>query len=260
MKAYLWQVYWRALLIHLPIIVCLLAGQWWAALICFGVTGAVMAYATLSPSTRLFGPVTTCIDSQGVLLTLDDGPDPVTTPPVLDLLDRYNAKAMFFLIGDRVQRWPELAQEIVSRGHAVGNHSQMHPAYRFWSLGPWRMWQEIAGCDATLKQVLGHPAVWFRAPVGHYNSFVHPALKVLGLRLMAWNCRGFDGRDFNVERVLGRIRPDLKPGAIVLLHEAVPTTLEVLEGALKMLEECKLRAVSLEEAGLCLTPSASAPQ
>ncbi len=250
MKAYLRQIFWRALLIHLPIIVCLLAGQWRAALICFGVTGAVMAYATLSPSTRLFGPITTRIGSPGVLLTLDDGPDPVTTPAVLDLLDRYNAKAVFFLIGDRARRWPELAREIISRGHAVGNHSQTHPAYRFWSLGPWRMWQEIDGCDATLNQVSGSKAVWFRAPVGHYNSLVHPALKVLGLRLMGWNCRGFDGKDLNVERVLGRIRKDLKPGAILLLHEAVPTTLEVLEGTLKMLEERKLRAVPLKEAGL----------
>lgn len=250
MRGYLQRVFLRGLLIHLPILVCLVAGWWQAALICFGLTAVVMSYAILSPSTRLLGPVVTHIEKPGVLLTLDDGPDPVTTPLVLDLLDRYEAKAVFFLIGDRVQRWPELAREIVRRGHAVGNHSQTHPAGSFWSLGPWRMWQEIDGCQKTLQQVLGKPPAWFRAPVGHYNSFVHPAISALGLRLMAWNCRGFDGTDRHVDRVLGRIRKNLKPRAIVLLHEAVPTCAAVLEGTLQMLAERGLRVVTIEEAGL----------
>ena len=250
MKAYLRQVLRRQLLIHLPILVCVVTGRWQAALICLGITAVIMGYATLSPSTRLLGPVTRRLDRPGVLLTLDDGPDPATTPAVLDLLDRHQAKAVFFLIGDRVNRWPELAQEIVRRGHAVGNHSQTHPAASFWCLGPWRTWKEIAGCQATLQRVLGQPAAWFRAPVGHYNSFVHTALDPLGLRLMSWSCRGFDGTDANVDRVLARLSKGLKPGAIVLLHEAVPNCLAVLEGTLQRLQERQLRVLSLEEAGL----------
>jgi len=250
MKGCLQRVFWRGLILHLPILVCLVAGWWQAALACFVLTGAVMAYGTLSPTTRMFGPVVSRIGGPGVLLTLDDGPDPVTTPAVLDLLDRHEAKAVFFLIGDRVRKWPELAREIVRRGHAVGNHSQTHPAYRFWSLGPWRMWREIAACQETLTEVLGTAPVWFRAPVGHYNSFVHPALDALGLRLMAWNCRGFDGTDRNVEKVLARLRENLRPGAVVLLHEAVPTCAAVLEGTLAMLAERKLRPLPLDEAGL----------
>ena len=250
MKSYLRRVFWRGLLIHLPIILCLACGWWLAALVCFGLTGLVMSYGTLSPTTRLFGPVIGRIDRPGVLLTLDDGPDPVTTPAVLDLLDRHEAKAVFFLIGDRVRRWPELAREIVRRGHVVGNHSQTHPSGSFWSLGPWRMWQEIANCQQTLTEVLGTAPVWFRAPVGHYNSFVHPALEALGLRLMAWSSRGFDGTDRNVAKVLARIRKNLRPGAIVLLHEAVPTCMAVLEGTLQMLAERKLRVMPLEDVGL----------
>ncbi|MDB6138170.1 MAG: acetyl xylan esterase, partial [Verrucomicrobiaceae bacterium] len=172
MNAYLRQVFWRSLIVHLPILACLLAGRWQAALGCLGLTAAVMCYATLSPSTRLFGPVVKSIGPPGVLLTLDDGPDPITTPAVLDLLDRYQAGAVFFLIGDRVNQWPELAREIIRRGHAVANHSQTHPAGSFWSLGPWRVWREIAGCQETLTRVLGVPGTWFRAPVGHYNHHV----------------------------------------------------------------------------------------
>ena len=251
MKAYLHKVFWRQLLIHLPILVCLLSGHWQAALVCLGITALIIGYASLAPATRMLGPVTTRIDKAGVLITLDDGPDPVTTPALLELLDRHQAKAVFFLIGNRVERWPDLAREIVRRGHVVGNHSQTHPSAMFWALGPWRMWREINGCQQTLQRVLGGKApVWFRAPVGHYNTFVHPALEVLGLRLMSWSCRGFDGTYKNLDTVLRLLRKDLKPGAIVLLHEAVPHCTKVLEGVLATMEERGLKALSLEEAGL----------
>ena len=251
MNVYLRGVFWRQLFIHLPIIVCLLACRWHAALVCLGITAVIMAYMALSPTTRLLGPVVTRLQqSSGVLLTLDDGPDPETTPAVLDLLDHYQAKAVFYLIGDRVNRWPELAKEIVKRGHAVGNHSQTHPSASFWSLGPFRMWREINGCQETLKRVLGIEPAWFRAPVGHYNSFVHQALAILRLRLMSWNCRGFDGTDNNVGRVLSRLDKDLKPGAIVLLHEATPQCVKVLEGVMQALAAKKLQVVPLEESGL----------
>jgi peptidoglycan/xylan/chitin deacetylase (PgdA/CDA1 family) len=248
-KACIRQVLGRSLLIHLPILSCLVAGQWHLALIVFGLTFVVMTYGILSPTTRLFGPVTTHVPPPGVLITIDDGPDSETTSLLLDLLDHHGVKAVFFLIGDRVRRWPHLAKEIVARGHAIGNHSQTHPAHRFWSLGPWRMWRELAGCQQTLKEVLGAPAVWFRAPVGHFNSFTHPVARALGLRIMSWSCRGFDGRDKNVERVLRRIRGGLKPGAIVLLHEAMPSSTAVLEGTLQALRTKGLSAASPQEYG-----------
>ena len=248
MKACAWPLIRRALMIHLPIVVCLALGQWHAALIALVITSLVMTYGTLSPATQLFGPVTTHLPGQGVLITLDDGPDPESTPALLDLLDGYEAKAVFFLIGDRVRQWPDLAREIAARGHGIGNHSQTHPAATFWSLGPWRMWREIRGCQQTLAQEMGASPVWFRAPVGHYNAWVHPALQALGLRMMSWSCRGYDGTDRRVERVLERIRQDLKPGAIVLLHEAVPHSATVVEGVLKELRARGLKPVPLPEA------------
>ena len=259
MKAGVRQALGRSVLIHLPILACLVTGQWHAALIVFGLTCAVMTYGTLSPTTRLFGPVTTHVPAPGVLITIDDGPDPETTPALLDLLDHHETKAVFFLIGDRVRRWPHLAREIAARGHAIGNHSQTHPAHFFWSLGPWRMWREMAGCQQTLNEVPGVPVAWFRAPVGHYNSFTHPAASALGLRVMSWSCRGFDGTDGNVERVLKRLHRGLKPGAIVLLHEAMPASAAVLEGTLQALHAKGLKALSLQECGLAAAPSPVMP-
>ena len=179
-----------------------------------------MAYLALSPSTRLLGPIVTDIQcGKGVLLTFDDGPCPDTTLPLLNLLDQHDVKAVFFLIGARVEQWPDLAQEILRRGHSVGNHTQTHPATTFWSFASKRTWEEIAGCQQSLRAVLGHEARWFRAPAGHYQAFTHSCLRAQGLQLMGWSRRGFDGVDPRVDAVLNRLTDGVMNGEILLLHE-----------------------------------------
>jgi peptidoglycan/xylan/chitin deacetylase (PgdA/CDA1 family) len=207
----------------------------------------VVGYLTLSTATRLLGPVTTRLpNDKGVLISIDDGPCPETTLALLDVLDRYEARALFFLVGERVQRWPELAREIVRRGHTIGNHTQRHRVATFWGLGALATWREIADCQATLESVLGESARprWFRAPVGHYNLFTHPALEDLEMQLMSWSCRGYDGVDNDVPRVLRRLESGLEPGAIVLLHDATKGAAEVLEGLLRMMQARGLGAAS----------------
>jgi peptidoglycan/xylan/chitin deacetylase (PgdA/CDA1 family) len=243
-KEYLKRTMLRMILRVLPALIVVLLwinGQHAAAIAVFGTAFCIIAYVTLSPTTRLLGPVTITLPDEGVLLTLDDGPHPDTTPALLDLLDRHQAKAVFFVIGDRVKQWPQLAREIVRRGHTLGNHSQTHPSASFWALGPWRTWAQIADGQETIRAATGVTPTWFRAPVGHYNMFTHPALHVLGLRLMAWSARGFDTVEKDVSRVLRRLEPDLKPGAIVLLHEAIPHSVALVEAFLQRLQERGLR-------------------
>lgn len=241
---YLRQTSWRTALRIVPAIVVVMlwfSGQHTAAVALFVGVSCLIGYLTLSPTTRLLGPVTTRLPSNELLLTLDDGPHPDSTPALLDLLDRHDVKAVFFVIGDRVKKWPELAREIVRRGHVIGNHSQTHPSGRFWALGAGGTWREIGDCQQTLVELTGESPKWFRAPVGHYNTFTHPALNALGLRLMAWSCRGFDTVDPDVQRVLQRMSPGMKPGAIVLLHEAIPTSVELVEGILELAKSKDLR-------------------
>lgn len=203
-----------------------------------------VAYATLCPTTRLLGPILLRLpQDEGVLITLDDGPHPDSTPDMLDVLDRHQAKAVFFVIGNRVNQWPELVQEMVRRGHVVGNHSQTHPSGRFWLLTAAETWREIADCQTTLQAVLGQPPVWFRAPVGHFNPFTHPALSSLGLRLMGWSSRGFDAVDASIPNVLRRMESGLKPGAILLLHEARPHSAALLDATLRTLKQKGLLTV-----------------
>lgn len=222
----------------------LAAGYTMAAVMYFWIAFALIGYGTTIPRSRWFCDSVQELPSEQaqkgeVWITIDDGPDPVTTPAVLDLLERYNAKAVFFLIGSKAREHAELVREIARRGHVVGNHSQTHPAGRFWMLRPDQMWREIAGCQETLGEILGQDTrpVWFRPPVGHHNLFISPPLKALGLTMMIWNCRGYDGVDANVDAVLTRIKKSLKPGSIVLLHEANPVCLEIIEGTLQLTKE-----------------------
>src|SRR5271154_5759742 len=88
------------------------------------VASATYAWGSVAPSSQLFGPtIRSTGDTSTIALTFDDGPNPAVTPLLLDLLDRHRVKATFFLIGGWVREAPSLANDIVTRGHAVGNHT-----------------------------------------------------------------------------------------------------------------------------------------
>ncbi len=215
------------------------AGRPGLAVLIFGVTFVIIAVGSVMPRCALFGPLMTKLPQQAaeareVCLTIDDGPDPATTPALLDLLDKHGARAVFFLIGERARQHPGLVAEIARRGHEIGNHSQTHPAGCFWLLRPWQLWREVAGCQETLRVLLGRAPVWFRPPVGHHNLFLAPILRALGLRMMIWNCRGFDGVEREVSSILRHIERGLRPGSIILLHEGRSVSPVVLGATLEM--------------------------
>jgi len=201
-----------------------------------GVLVGFLLAGTLNPSSRLFGPVITGCE-KGIWLTLDDGPDPVDTPAILDLLDSYQARATFFVIGKKAERHPDLIREIHRRGHQIGNHSWSHPHAFFWCLGPLRTYREIVKCQETILGIIGVAPTVFRAPVGHYNVFVHPILKHLGLKLVGWSSRGYDGVSASLENVTVRIRMSARDGGIILAHEATPIASRVVEDILRLAQE-----------------------
>ncbi len=190
-------------------------------------------YATLHPGSQWLGPVVTHFDSQGrqVWLTIDDGPADGETQAVLDLLDRHQAKATFFLIGGKAKTQPDRVRQILERGHHIGNHSMHHPQGRFWCLSRKRIESEIADCAAVIGEITGGSPQYFRAPVGHKPWSLHPVLEQLHLPLVGWTARGFDGVSGDSGRVFDRLKKNLRPGAILLLHEGrgtLPTTLGML--------------------------------
>ena len=221
---------------------------------------AVLTFAGLWPRCNWLGENWTRLPAASVgrreiALTIDDGPDPEVTPAVLDLLDRYRVKATFFCIGDKVRRYPELCRDIVARGHEVENHSAGH-RHNFSLLGPRGYRRELVAAQETFAAITGRRPQFFRAPAGLRNPFLGPVLDSMGLRLAAWTRRGFDTRTGDAGVVIGRLRPGLQPGAILLLHDGnsarsaagVPVILEVLPGLLQQASDSDLHFVTLAQA------------
>ena len=223
-------------------------GWLWAFVSAASIAG-FFCYAVLNPYCQWLGPVRCTTADREILITIDDGPDPHDTPLLLDLLDRHQVKAIFFVIGEKVRAHPDLAREVVRRGHEIGNHTHSHPAASFWCAGPWRTRREIAGCQQVIEEITGSKPRWFRAPVGHRNWFTHPIASSLGLQVMAWNRRGFDAVEKDAAKVLARILPDLTSGDIVLLHEATPIAAEVLVGVLEKVSRLSQPAAEAKESG-----------
>jgi peptidoglycan/xylan/chitin deacetylase (PgdA/CDA1 family) len=225
-------------------------------------------WGVLWPTSSLYGPVLVRLPTQQrcVWLTIDDGPS-TQTPAVLDLLDAHAAKATFFVVGERAQAYPDQLREIVRRGHAVGNHSTTHPSGRFWALGPRRMDEEITRAQRILQDITGIAPRWFRAVVGLANPFVSAPLMRHGLARVAWTARGFDAVIADPHRVLALIERQLRPGAIVLLHEGAAhgRNVETLALILQRLDALGYRCVLPEQfetagdAPATVTPAVSPP-
>lgn len=222
------------------VIVCLLLlgfflmgmGFWLAGVVLhLGVMGPLL-WGTLSPNARLFGPIQTDTGTDDLWLTIDDGPDPVDTPALLKLLQKHRVKAIFFVIGDKAERYPELIQQIHDEGHEIGNHSWSHSQAWFWSHGPMRTRREIERCQQCVESITGVAPRVFRAPVGHHNVFVHEVLRRSNLRLVGWSSRGYDAVSTDAEEVTRRICGSMRPGAILLVHESTPIAEEVVEAIL----------------------------
>jgi peptidoglycan/xylan/chitin deacetylase (PgdA/CDA1 family) len=209
-----------------------------------------IASAGLLPRCRLLGPNMTKLPSAFtgtdlMALTFDDGPDPMLTPQVLDLLDQTNQKATFFCVGSRVDRFPDLAAEIRRRGHGLENHSYNHPS-SFALRGPSAMLKQVALAQDSIERVTGHRPTLFRAPAGIRNIWLNCVLAEMKLSLVSWTRRGFDAVTRDSERVSARlIRKGLRDREIILLHDTVPLVLDVLPRLLENMDKRKLRSVAL---------------
>lgn len=233
----------------------LVAAIWWwlgwrVGLPALLLSHAPFVWATLVPDSRLLSPVLARLpgNAKAVWLTIDDGPSRDTLA-ILDLLDAHTARATFFVVGERAAARPQLAREIVHRGHVVGNHSATHPQAWFWALSPRRIDQEIACTQTTLRELTGSAPRWFRAVVGMANPFVAAALKRHGLARVAWSARGYDALASDPASVVARIERSLAPGAIVLLHEGARhgRNVEVLALLLQRLDALGYRSVLPEQ-------------
>ena len=228
-------------------------GYWAWTLAAFVANHAVLAVAGMSPRSTLPGPnlsrLPPAARARGeVALTFDDGPDPVGTARVLDILDRHQARASFFCIGAQAARDPGLVREIVARGHSVENHTHRHPN-GFAFLGAGGLMAEIGEAQKVLTGLTGRPPAYFRAPMGFRGPLLEPVLRRFGLSLVSWTRRGMDGVPADPGSVASRLTRGLAAGDVLVLHDGGPEGGEAAVRALPRLLDAMadrgLRGVSL---------------
>ena len=167
--------------------------------------------------TRLIGTVTSVQTSErAIALTFDDGPDPFSTPRVLDVLERYGARGTFFIVGKRAARNPELIKRIADAGHVVCNHSWSHVSQPTVSGRERR--KEIRACAKALGK---YGQRIFRPPYGRQSVASRLDAFFLGYNVVGWNLHVEDWSGISADKMLGWLDRELKPGNIVLLHDSV---------------------------------------
>lgn len=156
-----------------------------------------------------------------VALTFDDGPHPEVTPRLIDLFARYDAKATHFLVGAAARAHPDLVEALLRAGHTVANHTHDHPSLV--RLARAKRRAELTTCQEALGE---RGARLMRPPYGHYDLACARDVRALGLRCVMWSAHVEDWRPATADALVERIRKALRPGAIVLLHEALYTTVD----------------------------------
>jgi peptidoglycan-N-acetylglucosamine deacetylase len=218
---------------------------------------ALATAGVLVPQLEMYGDVFWRAErgANAVALTFDDGPHPKTTRKVLEILARGGHRATFFVVGRKARQYPDVVREIHAAGHAIGLHGYVHD--RLYSLKPPSyVVSDIERTQQAIEEACGVRPTLFRPPVGYVSSRTAVGARNAGVTLVAWSARGIDGfAGTSPERVVQRIEPRLKDGAIVLLHDAaeredfVPATLEALPAILNTISERGLKAVTVDELG-----------
>ena len=178
------------------------------------------AWGMFGASSPLFGGVVDGkrIRKNVVALTFDDGPSPDTTPRILDILRAEGVRATFFVLGKHAERHPEIVERIVREGHELGNHGYDHGILAF--AGATQVHRQLQRTERLLRKAGGPPVRVFRAPHGFRSPFVARTARRLGYVTCAWSAGVFDTAKPGADVIIARSTKALKPGAILLLHDA----------------------------------------
>jgi len=176
-----------------------------------------------NPRGALLGKVLWRGNRRGVALTFDDGPHPVYTPKVLEILEQFQAKATFFFIGKRLEEYGYLTASVSRAGHIVGNHSFHH--FRTMSfLSSKKIRQEILQCQNEVEKWAGYRPRFYRQPAGFRNPLIFGILKELGMDMVGWQVRAFDTQLRDPQAIASKILRKVQPGGVILLHDGSDST------------------------------------
>ncbi len=172
-------------------------------------------------------------DKSKIHLTFDDGPHPIITPQILEVLKNHNQKAVFFCVGKNIEQFPEIIKQIIEQGHDIGNHSYSH-SIGFDFMSSQKVNDELEKTNNLIEQFTGKSNRLFRPPYGVTNPNIAKAVKQLGMKTIGWSIRSLD--TVKSPSVVQKRLMNVKPGDIILFHDTIHHTPEILEEFLRFLK------------------------
>jgi len=196
------------------------------------------------------GPVTAILEGSltagRVALTIDDGPHPLTTPLMLDVLRREGVRATFFLVGENAEQFPELVRMIARDGHEIGNHTYSHIDLA--ELNPRGVWTQLRGCDRAIERACGVTPRLMRPPGGSCSELALRVTDALGYSTVLWTANTGDWKDQGREAILANGLTRLRSGSIILMHQGDLWSLEALPELIARVRQVGLEVGTVTEA------------
>ena len=199
---------------------------------------------------------TPTVANKTIALTFDDGPGPYTEK-LLDILDKYDAKATFFLIGSKVSARANTLRRMQSRGHQLGNHSWSHPELN--KVSAEQLASEIDQTNNAIKQAVGAKPNIIRPPYGAFNRAVLEQFRQRGMSAVVWSVDTRDWADRNSEIVCSRAVAGARNGAVILMHDIHPTSVNAVPCILDSLKQQGYSFVTVQNLIGDMTPGAVYP-
>lgn len=178
-----------------------------------------------------------CVDTKDkkVALSFDVGFENDNTLKILDVLEKNNVKATFFLIGEWVESYPDITKKIYEKGNEIGNHSYMHPDMT--KVSQSRIIEEIAVTDSKVKKLTGEGTILFRCPLGRYNNEVIQTIQSSSHYCIQWNINSMDWKEKGQNIEYEIVMKKLKPGSIILFHSNAKYTLQNLQRIIESIKQ-----------------------
>ena len=165
-------------------------------------------------------------DNKAVSLSFDAAWGNEDTQQLIDILQRYNVRATFFLVGQWVDKYPESVKALYDAGMEIGNHSNEHPHMA--KLSEKQIQDEISACNEKITSVTGDTPTLFRCPYGEYNDTVVETVNGMGMYPIQWNVDSLDWKGISADEIVSRVKSGVEPGSIILFHNAAENTPEAL--------------------------------
>ena len=186
---------------------------------------------TASATTRQLPIYCVDRDQKMVSISFDAAWGNEDTQQLIDILEQYNVKATFFVVGDWVEKYPESVKALHDAGHEVMNHSNTHAHFN--SLSAEEIIADVEACNDKIEAVTGVRPTLIRCPYGEYDDHVISAIRSIGMEPIQWDVDSLDWKEISAPEITQRVTEKIQNGSIVLFHNAALHTPEALPGILE---------------------------